>query len=489
MLAILAPVPVFGLVIFVDEIGHFLAPVLVFGLVIFVHELGHFLAAKAVGVYAPRFSIGFGPTLWRRKRGETEYVLAAFPLGGYVRMASRLDQEAAFLEGGGESGPARDKRDPSYDPEAMIPFGPKPVPEHRWFESKPLPARLFILVAGVAMNILLAIVVSIGLAYSYGRPVIPTTVVGDVRATPATPGLGALRAGDTIVAIDGEAVRTWNDVVRQIRTAPADTIVVATRRGQAPIPVGQDPEARDRVAAALDPYIPPIIDSVVGANPAARAGLRRGDSVVAVDGAPVQTWPQLVDRVSGAPGREIELEVARGAERVRVRVRPDSTQVPDPATGRTRTVGRIGVAARDVTRREPVGIGEAVVTGWRATWFDARRIVTVVKGLVTREISLRQLGGPIAITQASVTAARGGLEQLFYLIAFLSINVAVLNMLPIPILDGGQIVINVIESAKGSPFSLRTREYILRFGLLAIALLFALVMFNDIQAAAGRLFQ
>jgi regulator of sigma E protease len=126
-----------------------LAPILVFGLVIFVHELGHFLAAKAVGVYAPRFSIGFGPTLWRRRRGETEYVLAALPLGGYVRMASRLDQETAFLEGGSETTGARAKDDPDYDPNAMIPFGPKPVPEHRWFESKPLWARMFILLAGV----------------------------------------------------------------------------------------------------------------------------------------------------------------------------------------------------------------------------------------------------------------------------------------------------------------------------------------------------
>jgi regulator of sigma E protease len=466
-----------------------LAPILVFGLVIFVHELGHFLAAKAVGVYAPRFSIGFGPTLWRRKRGETEYVVAVLPLGGYVRMASRLDQEAAFLEGGGETGPGRDKTDPSYDPEAMIPFGPKPVPENRWFESKRLPARLFILIAGVAMNVLLALIVSIGLAYSYGRPVIPTTVVGDVRATQGTAPFGQLRSGDTIVAIDGESVRTWNDVVRQIRTASGDTLVVATRRGEARIPLGPDSDTRDRLVTAIDPYIPPIIDSVVRDSPAARAGLRGGDSVIAVDGTPVQTWPQLVGRVSSAPGRDVELEVARGTERVRVRVRPESTQAQDPATGRARTVGRIGAAARDVTRREPVGLGEALVAGWRATWFDARRIVMVVKGLVTREISVRQLGGPIAITQASVTAARGGLEQLFYLIAFLSINVAVLNLLPIPILDGGQILINVIESAKGSPFSLRTREYILRFGLLAIALLFALVMFNDLQAAAGRLFQ
>jgi regulator of sigma E protease len=466
-----------------------LAPVLVFGLVIFVHELGHFLAAKAVGVYAPRFSIGFGPTLWRRKRGETEYVLAALPLGGYVRMASRLDQETAFLEGGGETGPGRDKSDPNYDPEAMIPFGPKPVPEHRWFESKPLPARLLILIAGVAMNVLLALVVSIGLAYSYGRPVVPTTVVGEVRVTPAAPALGDLRPGDTIVAINGQTVRTWNDVVRRVLTSRSDTIVIATRRASLRVPVASGDDARDSVVAAIGVHIPPIIDSVFQGSPAARAGLRGGDSIVAVDGTPVQSWPQLVARVSGASGRDVDLDVAREAGRVRVRVRPESTQAPDPATGRPRTVGRIGAAARDITRREPVGLGEAIVGGWRATWFDAGRIVMVVKGLLTREISVRQLGGPIAITQASVTAARGGIEQLFYLIAFLSINVAVLNMLPIPILDGGQILINVIESAKGSPFSLRTREYILRFGLLAIALLFALVMFNDLQAAASRLFQ
>jgi regulator of sigma E protease len=208
-----------------------------------------------------------------------------------------------------------------------------------------------------------------------------------------------------------------------------------------------------------------------------------------VDGVPVQTWPQLVQRVSAAPGRDVDVDVARGPERVRLRVRPQAAQDEDPPTGRPRPGGRIGAAARDVTRGEPVGLAEAISAGWRATWFDARRIVMVVQGLLTREISVRQLGGPIAITQASVTAARGGLEQLFYLIAFLSINVAVLNLLPIPILDGGQIVINILESAKGSPFSLRTREYILRFGLLAIALLFALVMFNDLQAAATRLFQ
>src|SRR5499427_2447005 len=141
-----------------------LAPVLVFGLVIFVHELGHFIAAKALGVYAPRFSIGFGPAIFRKRRGETEYILAWLPLGVYVRMASRHDAETAFLEGGNEESTARQTTDPDFDPNAMIPFGPKPVPENRWFESKSLAARIFIMIAGVVMNIVLAVVVATALA-------------------------------------------------------------------------------------------------------------------------------------------------------------------------------------------------------------------------------------------------------------------------------------------------------------------------------------
>src|ERR1700737_1150912 len=128
----------------------YVAPIIVFGIVIFVHELGHFIAAKLVGVYTPRFSIGFGPALFRKRRGETEYVLAALPLGGYVRMASRPAAGPAFIEGGGEGGPLK-PGDAGYDPDALMPFGPKPVPESRWFESKSLAARLFIMIAGVTM--------------------------------------------------------------------------------------------------------------------------------------------------------------------------------------------------------------------------------------------------------------------------------------------------------------------------------------------------
>ena len=389
-----------------------LAPILVFGLVVLVHELGHFMAAKWLGVYAPRFSIGFGPALWKRRFGETEYVLGALPLGGFVRMASREDEATAFLEGGSEvakvpavgasSSPtvtgephAVEAQPKDWDPDAMVPFGPKPVPENRWFESKPLWGRLIIMLAGVTMNAILALVVSTGLFVGYGRA-----------------------------------------------------------------------------------YIPAVVDSVVAGRPAERAGLQRGDSIVAVDGTPVRRWDEVTRRISTSAGQEIALDVVRGGQNVTVRVTPE-LRSDTSDIGTLEEVGRIGAGATQTIARESLSFGEAAAAGWRATWNMGTSVIRVVGGLVSGEVSMSQLGGPITIGRVSVQAAKSGLESLWSLIAFLSINVAVLNLLPIPILDGGQILINVLESARGRAFSLRTREYILRGGLFVILLLFVIVMFND----------
>jgi regulator of sigma E protease len=395
-----------------------LAPVLVFGLVVLVHELGHFIAAKWLGVYAPRFSIGFGPALWRRRFGETEYILAALPLGGFVRMASREDEATAFLEGGSEqqkvpavgasSSPTItgehhvvEGKPKDWDPNAMVPFGPKPVPEDRWFESKPLWGRLIIMLAGVTMNAVLALVVSTGLFMGYGRA-----------------------------------------------------------------------------------YIPAVVDSIVTGRPAERAGLQRGDSIVAVDGKPVHAWTEVTSRVSVSAGKEITLEIIRGGRKETIRVTPEL--MPDTTEfGTIDQVGRIGAASSRTIAREKLSLGSSAVAGWHATWGMGTAVIRVVGGLVTGKVSVSQLGGPITIGRVSVEAARSGVEALFSLIAFLSINVAVLNLLPIPILDGGQILINVAEGIKGSAFSTRTREYIMRAGLVAIALLFALVMFNDVKGLLG----
>lgn len=395
-----------------------LAPIIVFGLVVLVHELGHFMAAKWLGVYAPRFSIGFGPALWRRRFGETEYVLSALPLGGFVRMASREDEATAFLEGGSEapkvpavgasSSPtitgehhAVEARPRDWDPDAMVPFGPKPVPEDRWFESKPLWGRLIIMLAGVTMNAVLAFVLYSGLYVANGRS-----------------------------------------------------------------------------------YIPAVVDSVVSGRPAERAGLEKGDSIVAVNGTPVRMWTEVTRRISQSAGQELALEVIRNGRPVTVRVTPE-LRADTSDIGTLENVGRIGAASTRNIAHESLSIVESAVAGWNETVNKGGAVIRVVAGLVTGKVSMSQLGGPITIGRVSVEAAQYGFQTLLSLIAFLSINIAVLNLLPIPILDGGQILLNVAEGIKGRAFTARTREYIMRAGLVAIALLFALVMFNDVKGLIG----
>ena len=374
-----------------------LAPIIVFGLVVFVHELGHFIAAKLTGVYAPRFSIGFGPSLLKKRFGETEYVLAALPLGGYVRMASREDEATAFLEGGSENS-ATEPGGPKdgYDPEAMIPFGPKPIPESRWFESKPLPARLFIMLAGVTMNAVLAYVIYVGLLLSSG---IPTVI--------------------------------------------------------------------------------PVVAAVTAGKPAAQAGFQAGDSIVSLNGTPLKEWDVLLDSISASPGVPLTIGVVRQGRPLTMHVTPAAEIAPDSRTGEKKRLGRIGMAATPSFKTFSVGnvFGEA----WRLTLDNGGRIFSTLRALISTGAGVSDLGGPIAIAQVSVQAARGGIQNLLALIALISINVAVFNLLPIPILDGGQIVLNVAETIKGSAFSTRTRERILKGGLLLIGLLFVTVMFNDIS--------
>ena len=391
-----------------------LAPLLVLGLVIFVHELGHFLAAKWTGVYAPRFSLGFGPAIWKKRRGETEYVIAALPLGGYVRMASREDETMAAIEGGvpegrGEGlgntgtreakGDGAEARPADWDEHAMVPFGPKPVPSNRWFESKPLWARVVIMLAGVTMNVVLTLVVSTGVFAYYGRA-----------------------------------------------------------------------------------YVPAVVDSLVADMPAQRAGLLPGDSIASINGAAIRAWSELLTTISQSAGKEVTLGIVRGGRTMVLPMIPVAAKGADPATGRPITVGRIGAYPKDRMERDKLGLLSAGAAGWNATWAMAGSVVGVVGGLVRGSISVKNLGGPVAIARTSVAAARTGLESVWALIAFLSINLAILNLLPIPILDGGQVLMTFVEAAKGSPLSPRVRENVMRVGLAAIVVLFAVVMFNDIVA-------
>lgn len=370
-----------------------LAPIFVFGLVVFVHELGHFIAAKLFGVYAPRFSIGFGPAIAHWRRGETEYRIGILPLGGYVRMASRLDDEgAATLEGGGEKTPPDGE---GFDPDAMVPFGPHPVPENRWFESKSLGARLAIMLSGVAMNLLLGWVINVGLIKTYGHDV--------------------------------------------------------TSR----------------------------VNEVVAGKPAAAAGMQPGDSVVSVNGNAVRDWEGFVAVITRSSGVPVQVGVLRNGTPVQLTIVPAADSILDPVTGDKTTVGRIGVAAAPSSHG--VSIGTALVDGTRATGDMATLVFKSLKMIATHTAAVSELAGPIGIAQVSVQAARQGIQTLLYLTALLSVNLAVFNLLPLPILDGGQILVLIIEAARGRPLSDRARENVARVGLALILLLFLTVTFNDLK--------
>ena len=394
-----------------------LAPLLVFGLVVFVHELGHFIAAKLTGVYAPVFSLGWGSRAWGIKLGETDYRLSWLPIGGYVRMASRDDETMSKIEGGGEaplphgdagvqamaaSGHARGFNPVPFDPQGIAPFGPRMVPEHRWFESKPLASRLFIMVAGVTMNAILTLAVSVALFAFYGRP-----------------------------------------------------------------------------------YVSAVLSEVLPGKPAAMAGLLPGDSIAAVNGAPIRDFGDFIDRVGNSSGAALTIDVRRAGGPIEIVVTPERTNTSDPLTGEAIVAWRIGAAPVAATHREPVTFGAAIVNGWDYSVTLGSTVVKIVRGLATGRVSMKQLGGPLMIAKVSVQAARSGFESLLALIALLSINIAILNLLPIPLLDGGQIIMNIAETVKGSAFSLRTRERVMQVGLVAVLLIFCVVMWNDVLRMLG----
>jgi regulator of sigma E protease len=289
--------------------------------------------------------------------------------------------------------------------------------------------------------------------------------------------------------VNGAPVRHWNEAAERLSEADAGTISIGTNRGEVRIPAGGSgqPTATD-IAGAIGVALPAVIGDVVPGAPAARAGLLSGDSIASINGMPLTGWSDLLDRVSASPGTELRFEVVREGKPLSFVLRPESTSVRDPRTNTAQTVGRIGAYNSTVSIREPMPAGRALTLAAQQTWATSTTIVDVVRKLVTREVALDQLGGPIAITRASVAAAKSGLENLLGLIALLSVNVAVLNLLPIPILDGGQILINVAEAAKGTPFSMRTREYILRVGLVVILMIFVLSTFNDLKALLSRMF-
>jgi regulator of sigma E protease len=416
----------------------------VLGVLVFVHELGHFAAARRLGVRVLTFSLGFGPKLLKIQRGDTEYCVSAIPLGGYVKMAGENPD----------------------DPRTGRPDE---------FLSRTKWERFQILIMGPLMNIALAFVVmAVVLAQGAEVPVYDDQppVVGAV--TPgSTAEAAGIQPGDRIVSVAGEGVDTWEDLFLAVGTrADRDVSLSLLRDGQTRS-VTVHPVTEDRFGMATIGVLPdsnPIVSSVLPGEPAERAGLKDGDIVLAVNGERMATRTQLVAAISRNGGREIELTIKRGDEQLQVRATPE--QRGDR--------GLLGVYVTEPTKMVNPTALEAIQMSLEKNIEFGGLIFRTLGGLFVGETSPRQLMGPVAIAQLSGESAEAGMIALFTLMASISLNLGLLNLLPIPVLDGGHIAIMIVEGIARRDFSMAVKEKMLLAGFVLLMALMVTVIYNDL---------
>jgi regulator of sigma E protease len=437
--------------------------VVVIGLLILIHEFGHFFVARLTGVGVERFSIGFGPVLLRWRGKETEYCLSVIPMGGYVKMVG----EENPLEGGGA---------PTSDPAKA-------------FATKPLWARFLIVFAGPGMNFVLAAAIFAVVLATMGRPVWPALVGKVAEAGPAA--ASGLRSGDLVTRANGGPVGNWEDLERVVAASGGRPLQLTVQRGGAEeslslVPrrmVTRDPvfkEARETWEIGAGPQLTPLIGSVSAGSPAERAGLRAGDAVVAVAGDRVFTPEDLMLAIQKRPGQTFELTVEREGKRETVRVTADRKVDRTPA-GEETQVGRIGVSI--VTKTVRYEAYSPLAAAWYGTARTWEMTVVTVKGLwkiVSREIDSSNIGGPIQIASEAGRQAKEGLGSLALFTAIISVNLAVLNLLPVPMLDGGHLLFFLIEAVMGRPLSLKKREAAQQLGFVLLILLMVFALYNDL---------
>ena len=435
-----------------------LAFLLALGPLIVFHEMGHYLAARLCGVKVLRFSIGIGKVVWSRRFGRdgTEWVVSALPLGGYVKMLDAREM--------GEGAIDESERD-------------------REFTSQPVWRRIAIVAAGPLANFLLAIVVLAGL-YMHGVQE-PTTRLR-APAEQAAAWQAGVRGGERVTSVNGEAVAMWTelrvalvkaaldrrDVELGVERDGARAVLVVPRAALAQ--VGADEDVPSKLG--LQPWLPQaVVRKLVDGSPAQRAGLQPGDVVLAVDGQPVRDAIAFIDVVGQSAGKRLLLSVRRGALPLEVAV--------TPAAEGEAGAGRIGASletAPELATRAwgPLAAaGRAVAT----TWDTARLTLRMIGKMITGEVSWRNVTGPITIADYAGQTARGGLEPFLGFIAFVSISLGVMNLLPIPVLDGGLLLYYSVEVLTGRPLPERISEYAQRAGVGLLVALMALAVFNDIM--------
>jgi regulator of sigma E protease len=363
------------------------------------------------------------------------------------------------------------------------------VPPDRVFEAKPVWVRMIVILAGVTMNALFAWAVFSFLAYKNGRQIDPVTTVGKVveeALPPEAEGLKQILPGAQIVRINGDTVKSWDEVVSSMVNTPEPEVrLELADRSNIVLPIHPDAlEQRLKAAQALQPFRAPVVGQVLSGKPAAKAGIQEGDTIVAVNGRPVQQWYDLLELLQSSAGQQLEVEVARGGARRTFEITPYMDSVPGP-DGKPRAVGRIGVAVGTGFISERLTLPQAIVEGGTAALRASTQIVRTVRGLFTGRISGSTVGGPILIGQLAGESARMGLDTFLGFMALISINLAILNLLPIPVLDGGQFLFLLAEAVIRRPLPMKVRERLTTVGLVLIVLLMGLAFSNDIRRIFG----
>ena len=448
-----------------------LATIVVLGVLIFVHELGHFLAAKSVGIEVQRFSIGLGPTIVGFQKGETEYVVSWIPLGGYVKMGGMDDEVMDRLEGGAEPEPRQ--------------------PSPRDFDSKPIWARTFVISAGVIMNMLFAFGVYVGVNAVWGSAEMAEHRISRVEARllpEGTETLASLPEGSRIVRVGERAVEHRGDIRDGLIEAPAGSLEVVTAEpaSSVSIDLGTDPDVRQQLLASLRPWVEPVVGTVNPGTPADKGGMEAGDRILVANGVEITHWYDFVDVIESRPMMRTELLLQRDGVSLTRYVTPDEVTEDDPVTRETVRVGKVGILPTMMEAAyQPVSMGRAIQLGWAETVGVSGLILGFLRDLVTGGVSPRSVGSIVTIGAASGQAAEMGLVTFLRFMALFSINLAILNLLPIPVLDGGHLVFLGIEAVRGKALSIEQRLRWSHVGFLVVMGIMLWALSNDILRLFG----
>jgi regulator of sigma E protease len=429
--------------------------VLVLGVIILVHEWGHFIAARFFGVRVDVFSIGFGPRLFGIKRGATDWRVSAFPVGGYIRMAG---QDISDIDSG--------EKGPTGSPDELM-------SKKRW-------QRAVISFAGPAVNLLFPIVLLGGYYMFAGVPYalfLRKPVVVNEFSAGRSQAINGFEAGDKVVMLNGEKNPNWEEAMKIVGQASSGgTLSVEVENGGATrhldVPVANDPQAR---TFGYLP-IPPVLGRVEAGTPASHAGLKRGDMVRIVDGQKIAYWDQFVDLIRGSGGKTLQVSVEREGQTVSLAITPK--QGLGETTDRS---FQIGVAPPHIDiayeRVSPVGAFQVATA---KTGEAIAGTFEVVEKLFSGRVSVKQLQSVVGISHIAGQAVAEGAAAVITFMALISVNLGILNLLPIPILDGGHILLLSMEGIRRRDFSLRFKERFIQVGLVFLLVLFAYVMYNDV---------